>query len=243
MNKVLRRKLFASLRQKYLFLLSIVLGFGLSLGALSSFGADSDTSLQVSIAKAHPLPGTLSRWQGTADGYFDQMRPASVGALIWSEWPIRVYVEPAPAAVIKPNAWQKAVTQAIQDWQPYLPLEIVKTSSDADIQISANPPRQKSGARVRSAETRYELFVSNQQTLRHRMSIYIRASQASQYLTAAARHEIGHALGIWGHSPNPNDVMYFAQVKTPPAISLRDIHTLIQVYQQPTQLGWPVKKL
>jgi hypothetical protein len=34
--------------------------------------------------------------------------------------------------------------------------------------------------------------------------------------------------------------MYFAQVRTPPVISARDINTLKRVYQQPTQLGWPI---
>jgi predicted Zn-dependent protease len=57
------------------------------------------------------------------------------------------------------------------------------------------------------------------------------------YIASAARHEFGHALGIWGHSPQPEDVMYYSQVQSPPNISPRDINTLKKIYQQTTRLG------
>ena len=53
-------------------------------------------------------------------------------------------------------------------------------------------------------------------------------------------HEIGHALGIWGHSPEVTDALYFAQVRQPPLISARDVNTRKRVYAQPTRLGWAV---
>jgi predicted Zn-dependent protease len=62
--------------------------------------------------------------------------------------------------------------------------------------------------------------------------------QKGKYLPAAARHEFGHALGIWGHSLEETDVMYYSQVGEPPSISARDINTLKRIYQQPTRLGW-----
>jgi predicted Zn-dependent protease len=230
-------------KQWRLFLLLALFVVGAS---LSSLGAESVQPLKAATAKPHPLPQTLAQWNGeaaTTGHYFDRVRPLAVGALIWSKWPIRVYIESPPAGtLIKPEVWQAAIAQAVRDWQPYLPLQLVKAEAEADIQISATPPRQKSGARVRSAETRYEIYVGERQTLSHRVSVYIRPSQTPQYIAAAARHELGHALGIWGHSPNSDDVMYFAQVKAPPAISKRDINTLVQIYQQPTQLGWPVEK-
>jgi predicted Zn-dependent protease len=202
-------------------------------------------SLQAAVPQPHPLPQALAQWQDRmgAGDYFDQLHPLGVGALLWTEWPIKVFIEPPSAPVqIKLETWQKAIIQAVRDWQPYINLQLVNSRADADIQLSPSPPRQKSGVRVRSAETRYELYVSDRQILAHRVFIYIRPSQTEQYLTAAARHELGHALGIWGHSLNPNDVMYFSQVKAPPAISKRDVNTLVKVYQQPTQLGWAVTK-
>jgi predicted Zn-dependent protease len=242
MFKAFRRLHRLRWKQWILFLLSALLVVGTSFRAISTEPTDR---LQPAIAKPHDLPQTLAQWNEakTPGDYFDQVRSVTVGALIWSDWPIRVYVEPLPAGtLIKPEIWQTVIAQAVKDWQPYLSLNLVNTESEADIQIFASSPPQKHGARVRSAETRYELYVNDHQLLAHRVAIYIRPSQTPQYLTAAARHELGHALGIWGHSLNPADVMYFAQVRTPLSVSARDINTLKKVYRQPTKLGWPVSK-
>jgi predicted Zn-dependent protease len=202
------------------------------------------TNLTLPPAQVHPLPQTLAQWDEVKNAqgdYFDQIKPTQPGFLVWSHWPIQVYIAPPPkGALIKPEIWHSAILQSVQDWQPYLPIRLIESQSNADITISANPPQQRSGPRVRSAETRFELYISSQNTLAHRVSIYIRPNQTIPYISAAARHELGHGLGIWGHSQTPTDVMYFAQVRQPPAISARDINTLKRIYQQSTHLGWPI---
>lgn len=226
-------------------LLSALVCLGMMMVFLGSHRLNAaPDSRQTAIAQPHPMPQSLAQWDEKAapGDYFDQVRPVPVGALIWSRLPIKVYIEPLPpATLLKPEIWQQTMNRAIQDWQPYLPLTLTSDPAMADIQLSANAPRSKSGARARSAETRYALYVSDRNILSHRVTISIRPSQTQTYLAAAARHELGHALGIWGHSQDPQDVMYFAQVKSPPPISARDVNTLKRLYQQPTQLGWPVK--
>ncbi len=74
----------------------------------------------------------------------------------------------------------------------------------------------------------------------HYCTIFLNPHQTSKYIQAAARHELGHALGIWGHSPVASDALYFSQVSDLVTISGRDINTLKRVYQQPTRLGWQV---
>ena len=76
--------------------------------------------------------------------------------------------------------------------------------------------------------------------LYHRFAILLSPSQTGNYLLAAARHELGHALGIWGHSKLQSDALYFSQVRNPPLISARDVNTLKRVYEQPTNLGWNI---
>ena len=76
--------------------------------------------------------------------------------------------------------------------------------------------------------------------LSHRFAVYLNPNQVGKYVPATARHELGHALGIWGHSLLETDVLYFSQVRNPPAISARDVNTLKRVYEQPTRLGWGV---
>jgi predicted Zn-dependent protease len=231
--------------------------------------AQPPTSAQIDrflpAPKAHPLPASLTQRQtiGQQSGdfdhdldhdYFDEVQPTIAGYLIWSQFPVRVYLEPATQAASQDRSqeWVTAVTAAIQEWNAYLPLTIVDAPDTADITIwRRTPPLQvdRSTARqpelrARSAETRFTLFVNRNtpasSTLSHRMTIWLGMGQTQNYLRAAARHELGHALGIWGHSSTPADVMYFSQVRQPPPISDRDINTLQRVYRQPTRLGWAI---
>lgn len=195
--------------------------------------------------KPHPLPPTLAQWQDSTNSgdYFSQVTTTQVGYLVWSQFPIRVYVEP-PILISEKQvqAWVNAVLQGVDEWSNYLPLTIVEQPEIADITIVRKaPPLQISPGsnitRARSAQTTYELYTSNK-LLSHRFTILLSPSQTGEYLIAASRHEFGHALGIWGHSPLETDALYFSQVRQPPPISSRDINTLKRVYEQPTSLGW-----
>lgn len=212
----------------------------------------------------HPLPATLARWQdiNRQGDYFEQIKSVSVGYLVWSQFPVTVYVQPlqpeernSSFSAQRSQLWMDAVLQAVQEWNQYLPLQLVEQPQGADITIlrSAPPlrlepdstsdpqrPRLTIG-RARAAETRFDLYTKQQdkQTiLSHRFTIYLRPDQAAQYTLATARHELGHAMGIWGHSPYETDALYFSQVRQPPQISPRDINTLKRIYEQPTRLGW-----
>lgn len=212
----------------------------------------------------HPLPATLSHLQDPARSgdYFDQIKPVSVGYLVWSQFPVRVYVQPLQPeerngsfSAQRSQLWIDAVLQAVQEWSQYLPLQLVEQPQGADITIvrsapplrlepdsSSDPQRPRlTIGRARAAETRFDLYTKQQGSdtiLSHRFTIYLRPDQAAQYTLATARHELGHAMGIWGHSPHETDALYFSQVRQPPQISPRDINTLKRIYEQPTRLGW-----
>ncbi|MBW4562623.1 MAG: peptidase [Mojavia pulchra JT2-VF2] len=207
---------------------------------------EDSTSLSIPSPKSHPLPPTLAQWQDKTNSgdYFSQITTTQVGYLIWSQFPVRVYVQP-PKAISsqQAQAWVNSVLQAVQEWNAYLPLAVVEQPEVADIKILRKaPPLQISPnnkiPRARSAQTNYELYTNNK-VLLHRFTILLSPSQSGNYLVAAARHEFGHALGIWGHSPLQTDALYFSQVRNPPPISPRDVNTLKRVYEQPTSLGWP----
>lgn len=201
--------------------------------------------------KPHPLPPTLTQWEDSTNSgdYFSQVTSTQVGSLIWSQFPVRVYVEPTQAVNSKlAEEWVKTVVQAVQEWSVYLPLAIVEQPKNADITIvRKTPPLQTSPnskiLRARSAQTTYEVYVSKNNILSHRFTILLSPSQTGQYLLAATRHEFGHALGIWGHSPLPTDALYFSQVRNSPPISPRDVNTLKRVYEQPTSLGWSLQSV
>lgn len=207
--------------------------------------------------KVHPLPTALLQWPDNQSGdYFSQIKQVPVGYLVWSQFPVKVYVQRPNVNEISSKSqqfqiWVEKVLQAIAEWSIYLPLILVDRPEIADIKIERSAPafkptfnritRQFDLPRARSAQTRYELYVKKEldkpAILSHRYIIQLSPTQAGDYIQAAARHELGHALGIWGHSPLETDSMYFSQVRNPPPISVRDINTLKRIYQQPTRLG------
>jgi predicted Zn-dependent protease len=198
----------------------------------------------------HPLPDTLAQWQDSehVGDYFDAITPTPVGYLIWSDFPIQVYVDMGdvnPTETERAEAWLTAVETAIAEWNTYLPLTEGDDPEQADILIYRETPplQQEPGQplRARSAATRYEIYAQATEEgtrLAHRFTMHLSPSQTADYTLATARHEVGHALGIWGHSPLETDALYFSQVRTPPSISARDVNTLKKIYEQPTRLGW-----
>ncbi|MGK7891287.1 MAG: hypothetical protein AB4042_18310 [Leptolyngbyaceae cyanobacterium] len=206
-------------------------------------------------ARSHSLPASLSHWSegDETDTYFEQIEPTPFGYLVWSQFPVRVYLTSDPStraervgSLINQD-WLAAVQGAIAEWSAYLPLLQTDLPEAADITIVAQTPTLRWGERARTAETTYTLrgvtAGNGQQMIQQHYRILLSPNQTRDYLLATARHELGHALGIWGHSLRETDALYRSQVSNPPLISTRDVNTLKEIYQQPTQLGWPLLNL
>jgi predicted Zn-dependent protease len=219
------------------------------------------TDSPLTTPRVHPLPPSLVMLNPSIDNdssdYFAEIKPTPLGYLVWSQFPLRIYLDQPPVDISiseqeRFTSWTQAVETSLQEWRQYLPLEIVTEAASADIEILRSFPPQRATRnpttgileipRAAAAQTRYQFYLQTpERILTHRFTIYLSPSQTSEYTLATARHELGHALGIWGHSPLETDIMYFSQVRTPPPISPRDINTLRRIYQQPTQLGWQVE--
>ena len=235
------------------------------------------STLELPDAAVHPLPSSLETWVDTnrSGEYFEHIKPAGFGYLVWSDFPLQVVLRAEPLDIDSDAShqipalsdrqkrdWHEAVMTAVQEWDHFIPIEIseqtdAETIQTADIIISAQAPplrwptpdsnvlqNSRPYPRARTAETTYTIYLdqtNNHTVMKQQYQILLAPNQSFEYLKATARHELGHALGIWGHSPTPDDVLYFSQVQTPPSISARDINTLKKIYQQPTQLGWPLK--
>jgi predicted Zn-dependent protease len=58
------------------------------------------------------------------------------------------------------------------------------------------------------------------------------ASLTSDDMKKTCLHEIGHALGIVGHSPSNKDVMFYSNASAVwPALTKRDKATVLRIYQ------------
>ncbi len=83
------------------------------------------------------------------------------------------------------------------------------------------------------------------------INLNTKTSKGSNYplntFKVVAEHEIGHALGIWGHSYNPDDIMYetgdyITKVPANKGLSKRDVNTLNLVYSLiPDVINTPIK--
>lgn len=206
--------------------------------------------------RVHPLPQALADWQANNQGnYFDQIESTPLGYLVWSQFPVKIYVDGiAPqntAANQRFQQWTIAARKAIAEWNTYLPLEETTVKEQADILILRSQPERAvklnsdTGLydipRAIAAQTHYKFYLTaDPASIGMRMTVEVSPNFTGIALLATMRHELGHALGIWGHSPTESDALYFSQVSHPTSISPRDINTLKQIYQQPTKLGWDI---
>ena len=251
------------LKQLRLILLTIATVFLIIISGNITSLAQSDLTENLPPPQSHPLPDFLVQRKDTvkAGDYFDRVKPSPLGYLIWSQFPIKVYLEqptdrtqnkvPTTASDRRLQQWSVTVRKAIADWNEYLPLVEITEPELADIIIARSPIEREiklnpaTGLydipRAIAAQTNYEFYLqSTTNTIAHRMTIKINPSSTGRSLLATVRHELGHALGIWGHSPEATDALYYSQVAYPAPISARDINTLRKIYQQPTRLGWKV---
>ncbi len=221
---------------------------------VTSITSNSEPLEEFGEAKPHPLPSSLKQWemQSEVGDYFSEIKESPFGYLVWSEFPVNVYLDLSAADSQQGKTeWEQAVTQAMAEWDEYLPLKRVDDRAQADIIIArSRPPLNtkrdaETGAvtfdRARTARTRYEFDLDKEESrLIHQMFVEITPDQRQERTLATARHEMGHALGIWGHSQDKNDALYYSHVREVPEISTRDVNTLKKIYQQPTHLGWTI---
>jgi tetratricopeptide (TPR) repeat protein len=132
--------------------------------------------------------------------------------------------------------WQAACREKVQ-------FQFLKTSTDADIECLWTDDATKISSPSEGGETNIAHGAGN---ISHAtITILTKRPGADSALSAdqvraVCLHEIGHVLGLVGHSPKPQDVMYCsvppASVKVP--ISERDATTIQKLYDNAQKLSW-----
>ncbi|MEO0928580.1 MAG: matrixin family metalloprotease [Cyanobacteria bacterium J06643_13] len=250
-------------RLRWLILVAIALCLILFFNDQAVYTQTPDTS-NFPTAKVHSLPQSLAAWNSTELGnYFEQIESTPLGYLIWTHFPLKVYIDSIEpdntAANQRFQQWTAAAQEAIAEWNEYLPLKTTETKDQADIVILRSQPKREAKLnpdtglfdipRAIAAQTNYKFYLSEEPVamptasfaIAMKMTVEVSSNFTGVSLLATMRHELGHALGIWGHSPNENDALYYSQVSNPVGISARDINTLKEIYQQPTKLGWQIE--
>ena len=180
----------------------------------------------------------------SAPGYGSVLATTSLGPPVLQKW--CVWLEPADHQ--PPDRWEERWTMAVEAslsvWEEVLPITRVMSPAQAHIQIfQRRPPRRRIGSQWRASNGRSRLQVvevqrRGQWRLEPRVDVLVSPELRASVIEATAIHELGHAFGLWGHSPQPNDVMAVHQNQKPVVkLSQRDRVTLNWLYQRATGFG------
>lgn len=168
-----------------------------------------------------------------SNGYFDNIAVVSDGRLTrFSEMPIIVYAEkPDPYA----SNCLDALNYALKEWeeQSVGVVRFRQTSESDNANILISWVTKMEGFYNEHPLGLAELHRTEKNNFYVELQISLRDPTTAKPLSteqfrSVLLHEIGHAIGLWGHSKDKNDIMYYAASVQHPTIS--DIMTLKLVY-------------
>lgn len=178
--------------------------------------------------------------------YFQAVSKPCVKRWSLTRMPLKVYFEPADSVKNYDKAFEGAVPKALDLWCKATDGKVSwttttdRTESNIEV-VYTDDPAAVSRTQSHSEAGVCEMKASGQKGakiagINHAVIKLLTTNDNGKAFTAAeleatSAHEVGHALGISGHSANPNDVMFFAATKNvKDGLTTRDANTLRCIY-------------
>jgi len=172
------------------------------------------------------LPASLeaARYVAADGDYYSKIANASEGEQ-WDHFALKVFLGSAPQ--IK---WQQGAREAYDFWGTVFPMQLVAHPEAADIRFGWEESVEEAGHAGEEADWVQVRRRGGAMSGERYVVITVDLSQpwSKDEMRAIGLHELGHALGIKGHSDGKKDIMYF---------ELREKYRLIPT-PVPYQLGW-----
>jgi predicted Zn-dependent protease len=195
---------------------------------------------------AYPEALEPSHYVPAAGDYYWQVAASSESEK-WTAFPVKVSL--GSTGVLN---WVQGAREAFNIWKEMFPLELVAAPERADIRVEWESSLGEGHA---GEEADWVQIRRLGDELTGRRVAFIRVDLSRRWskdeMRAIMLHEMGHALGIKGHSESKGDIMYFQmQEKTRQVVvpvvpspllwkslvskpSQRDLNTLIRLYNTP----------
>jgi tetratricopeptide (TPR) repeat protein len=160
----------------------------------------------------------------------------------WHEhsFPLKVFIPKSDTINLKyfNPAFTGAVRQAFDDWREaskgLVSFTFVEDPTQANIDCAW---KERPAGHVAMEGGLCEMFMDlkDHYLIKASITLFLEREKSAQEMTTVALHEIGHSLGIDGHSSRPTDVMFEELVtrtadKNAMKISGRDANTLAKLY-------------
>ena len=199
------------------------------------------------LLPAYPDALQPSHYVASASDYYPEIAELSESRK-WNSFPVKVCIGNAPT-----ENWAQGAREAFGIWKEMVPLELTAELQDADIRFNWESETDIEGAAGEETEWVQFRRVGSELTGRKVAVVSVGLSRrwTKDEMRAIVLHELGHALGIQGHSDSKGDIMYWQLQENNRRVALpgvpysfpwktlvskpsqRDLNTIIRLYNTP----------
>ena len=195
------------------------------------------------VSRYSGFPSFRSSQQNSGGGdYLADISREGVYHWLPQKLPLRVYISSGYGVPGYRNNYPNLVTEAFDEWvaasNNKLSWVQVNSAAQADVTVgfTANLQVHGNGAEAGRTESLTRVNRATGRGVLEKAKVSILTRLGNRNLSEVevrriALHEVGHAFGLQGHSPNPTDIMYYATTERQPTfLTARDKNTIQRLY-------------
>lgn len=166
------------------------------------------------------------------DNYLNYIFTSDQKAYKWKSFPLTVYIEP--------KKQKFPVQSSFEQWQDrtgnLVNFQFVNSPDNAQIVVMFKDKLESTSTKESYIAGYSKPYYQGDNIIKSEIRILsidpeTKKDVTDDFIAFTALHEIGHSLGLKGHSPNPNDVMSASSSDAKSSLSQRDVNTITMFYK------------